>query len=527
MDCSRYAGRPVRAGTKVVLAEIGSLSVEFTRLAQLTGEQKYYDAVARITDNLENYQNKTRLPGMWPTYLDASGCKPTEWTNTGPALQDQMSSDNSNGMPLSSSMQEVAVPTIQEDVHEEFSPEGNKYIPLNKPAPVILEPNGPNPTWKPEQEEEFVWDINAPGKGRTGMKKRQLDFDYNRDENDLSAASAKPDAVQQLLRCKVQGFAASSDYGAEQYTLGGLSDSTYEYLPKQFMLLGGRIEKYRTMFEQSMEVVKKKLLFRPMLPKEEDVLFSGALFVYPPRQPDGRNVHQHEPENAHLTCFAGGMFGLGAKLFDRPEDLEIAKKLTEGCVLSYNMTATGIMPEYFTAVACDNKKHCPWNQTRYDMLLDPQAEQRLENYQEALAMYNNQKAAAQAQYNKASQAHDGPTPAKIPVAGGLRDEYEASAPPEARTKTHFKRQVYDSSAVRRDSHVAFEDSPKTEMALGSGADRLPTNVQNQPSRTVPQFPAFYSPPPPLSHEEYVKNRILEDRLPPGVLAIGSATYVLR
>ncbi|KAI6937728.1 seven-hairpin glycosidase, partial [Hortaea werneckii] len=66
-----FASQPHRAGSRVVMAELGSLSMEFTRLAMLTGEPKYYDAIARITDELEQFQNNTRLPGMWPTSLDA------------------------------------------------------------------------------------------------------------------------------------------------------------------------------------------------------------------------------------------------------------------------------------------------------------------------------------------------------------------------------------------------------------------------------------------------------------------------
>ncbi|KAK3076424.1 hypothetical protein LTS18_013041, partial [Coniosporium uncinatum] len=39
-----FSSQPHRAGTRTVLAEVGSLSMEFTRLAQLTKEPKYYDA---------------------------------------------------------------------------------------------------------------------------------------------------------------------------------------------------------------------------------------------------------------------------------------------------------------------------------------------------------------------------------------------------------------------------------------------------------------------------------------------------
>ena len=70
--------QPHRASTNAVLAEIGSLSMEFTRLAQITQENKYYDAIARITNELEIMQNNTKLPGMWPLKIDASGCKPLD-----------------------------------------------------------------------------------------------------------------------------------------------------------------------------------------------------------------------------------------------------------------------------------------------------------------------------------------------------------------------------------------------------------------------------------------------------------------
>ncbi|KAK3383690.1 glycoside hydrolase family 47 protein [Lasiosphaeria ovina] len=52
------------------LATIGSLSLEFTRLSQLTGDPKYYSVVDRIKLALEQSQDDTNLPGMWPTWLD-------------------------------------------------------------------------------------------------------------------------------------------------------------------------------------------------------------------------------------------------------------------------------------------------------------------------------------------------------------------------------------------------------------------------------------------------------------------------
>lgn len=68
---SAAEGHAQEAPTSVLLAEIGSLSLEFTRLTQLSGDPKYYDAIQRIMDTFEAQQNDTKIPGMWPVTLDA------------------------------------------------------------------------------------------------------------------------------------------------------------------------------------------------------------------------------------------------------------------------------------------------------------------------------------------------------------------------------------------------------------------------------------------------------------------------
>lgn len=46
----------------MLVSELGSLSLEFTRLSQLTGDLKYYDAVQRISNAFSDSQNSTKLP---------------------------------------------------------------------------------------------------------------------------------------------------------------------------------------------------------------------------------------------------------------------------------------------------------------------------------------------------------------------------------------------------------------------------------------------------------------------------------
>ncbi|KAL7775405.1 hypothetical protein CFE70_009248 [Pyrenophora teres f. teres 0-1] len=519
-----FASQHHRAGTNVVLAEIGSLSVEFTRLAQLTGEHKYYDAVARITDNLEELQGKTVVPGMWPVYIDASGCGSRL---PGMSAQEPLTVPDDYLADPVSTEPEAAKPTST----EELSPNGKKYVPLDLPEPVRLyqesdaastakkyEPlDLPDPVRlyqdddivRPGAKEEWIKQGTA-GKAQIKnwdskpVEKRRLHIDESEEpKTTLSAKSANPDPLPPKpadQECIPQGFVSSSSYGSE-FTLGGMSDSTYEYLPKQYLLLGGQVEKYQTMYEQSMDAVKKHLLFRPMLPKGEDVLFSGKLRV--PALDDTDKLGDLTPENAHLTCFTGGMFGMGSKIFNRPEDLEIAKKLTEGCVWSYDMTQTGIMPESFEVAPCEDMKNCAWNETAYWEALDPRWEARLDHYREQRKIYESQIASASSWYN-AQIAAITPTPKPV-----------ANAPTEARptasllhTDTLEKRQLAELVDDSEIAHMpAARPSQNHDSVMGGESEEgegPPTKVQPtldipelapQPSRTLPDFPYVYSPAP--------------------------------
>ncbi|OAQ65941.1 glycosyl hydrolase family 47 protein [Pochonia chlamydosporia 170] len=53
----------------VVSASPGTLSLEMTHLSQITGDDKYYDAVARVMQEFHKQQPKTKLPGLWPIWV--------------------------------------------------------------------------------------------------------------------------------------------------------------------------------------------------------------------------------------------------------------------------------------------------------------------------------------------------------------------------------------------------------------------------------------------------------------------------
>lgn len=316
--------------------------MEFTRLAQLTRENKYYDAIARITNELEIMQNKTRLPGMWPLSVDASGCKPPVKISSHPV---RPAAHESAKKPNKASGVEVAKPA--------------------KPSPAsTLEKSLPIPK---------------------EMEKRDAGLEVESQPEEYKSQTKSPDPSTSYLdpekECEKQGL-ASPNNKYDSFGLGGRSDSTYEYLPKEHMLLGGVIDQYRRLYEISMKPVREKLIFRPMLPEPRDIRFVATVKLYDSpaaaEADDAKEWASYTYEGTHLTCFAGGMFAVGAKLFGLEDDMDIAAKLTDGCVWGYESTTTGIMAEGFEVIPCDNPLSCPWNQTKFLDVMDPNESSRIQ-----------------------------------------------------------------------------------------------------------------------------------------------------
>ncbi|KAK2058397.1 family 47 glycosyl hydrolase [Colletotrichum caudatum] len=214
-----------RAGTDDPLASPCSLSLEFTRLSQLTGDMKYFDAVKRITRFLDRTQYQSKLPGMWP---------------------------------------------------------------------------------------------------------KSIDFQHERVDGD-------------------NGF-----------SLGALAGSLYEYLPKMYTLLGGLDKTYEKMYVASMAIVEQHLLFRPMTEDNVDILFAGDAQVHPDRV-------DHIAETQHSSCFAGGMLGLGGKLFAIDSHVELGNRLARGCAWAYDAMPAGVMPEISNMMACfSTMEQCPWDERKWE-----------------------------------------------------------------------------------------------------------------------------------------------------------------
>jgi mannosyl-oligosaccharide alpha-1,2-mannosidase len=126
-------------------------------------------------------------------------------------------------------------------------------------------------------------------------------------------------------------------------------------------MLSGQSDQYQRMYLNALETVKTHVLFKPMTETDENILLAGNVRSYGPKS------IQLEPQGQHLGCFAGGMVALGAQIFGRTEDLDVAQALVNGCIWAYEAMPTGIMPEIFHVIPCRGNATtpCPWNHTKW------------------------------------------------------------------------------------------------------------------------------------------------------------------
>lgn len=568
-----FASQPKRASVRSGVAELGTLSMEFTRLAQLTGQDKYYDAVARITDALEEWQNREDdtaplLPGIFPENIDASGCN-----NTAPVSN-----------PL-----DIASPLAQQQA---------KTAPKEGPGPQGYAPNNPA---KPEVELRDDARLESAAATKKSTKRDAVDpptvpknnpadahwstaFKKDSTTGSSRQALSPPLAANGLPAnwdCVAQNLTASP--GMQNYGMGGSQDSAYEYFPKQYLLLGGLEAKYRTMHEKTVAAVKKFLLFRPMVKDEADILFSAKAKVSTDKSQPLSDRIRREYEVTHLTCFLGGMFAMGAKIFNSEEDLEIGRRLTDGCVWAYSSMPAGIMAEYAQVMPCDNAKACPWNETAWHQQLDPNPEWReaqAETFDERLAAWKLEKhkilraeAERQQAEEEMAKREKHVAPSSLPVQqmtaispgspvsyGGVKhsrdtssrrdDDVQARAAPEKRDVDPVSGDTLPLDFSSLDQKGIEEKLKKLETefadlegrpsfvievpnsatagdSFGGVAGQVPINQVAAKARENPNFRVPYKPTKPPSHQEYVATRIASEFLPGGYTAIGSNSYQLR
>lgn len=454
-----YASQPHRTG-RVGIAELASLSLEFTRLAQITGESKYYDGVARITDALVEMQEAgTTIPGLFPESLDASGCNKTATT-----IRDALSAEAKKQMDSEELLK---------------SPEG--FVPSAEKVTVTTEskllPVGSDDRLERrgeivEEEDEGSAEIPTVPEVKPPAH----------------AAPYTAAGATSQWDCVPQGLRAGGSY--QTFHMGGGQDSAYEYFPKEYLLLGGLEPAYQKLHEDTVDAIDEWLLYRPMSDDGWDVLFPAKVGTSGSPEKDLTPTY----EITHLTCFIGGMYGLGGKIFGREKDIETAKKLTDGCVWAYQLTPSGLMVEGAQVLPCPTLDKCDFNETLWHESLDGSREWR---------------DAERVRWEKQEEQH-----ALLQAEAKSTDSDEAAAELE----TPAARDATDESVL--------PESLKQKLNSTAADEELGTTKHHE-RRSPPVSQSTPKNQKPLTHDEYVSKRLDEEKLPPGFININSKQYILR
>ncbi|KAJ3107257.1 hypothetical protein HDU96_007965 [Phlyctochytrium bullatum] len=176
----------------------------------------------------------------------------------------------------------------------------------------------------------------------------QLEFQYLSDvTGDLVFEEKAMKALDGILETpvKVQGLYPSMLNGKsktfinDDITLGGLGDSFYEYLLKLWLATGD--DKFRRKYDESATALVNHL-----------IVTNGSYSYAPRAVVTSPTDVRRETTFEHLSCFAGGMFALGAASSRSPrydalqfKHFSVGKGIADACWASYEATATGIGAE--------------------------------------------------------------------------------------------------------------------------------------------------------------------------------------
>ncbi|OCT78104.1 mannosyl-oligosaccharide 1,2-alpha-mannosidase IA [Xenopus laevis] len=128
---------------------------------------------------------------------------------------------------------------------------------------------------------------------------------------------------------------SSGQWGQHHVSVGGLGDSFYEYLLKAWLMSDKTDEEAKKMYYEAVQAVETHLIRKSSSGLTYIAEWKGGLL---------------EHKMGHLTCFAGGMFALGAD--GAPEDktghhIELAAEIARTCHESYDRTMMKLGPEAF------------------------------------------------------------------------------------------------------------------------------------------------------------------------------------
>ncbi|XP_046554342.1 mannosyl-oligosaccharide 1,2-alpha-mannosidase IA-like [Haliotis rubra] len=140
-------------------------------------------------------------------------------------------------------------------------------------------------------------------------------------------------------------------WGQLAVSVGALGDSFYEYLLKQWIMSGKTDTVAKDMYDEAVKGIEDKLIQTS----------SGGL-KYFAEYKSGRLEHKMD----HMSCFAGGMFALGAEdSNDKQKYLNLGAEISKTCYQSYDRSPTKLGPEAFRFDSTTEAKATRQNEKYY------------------------------------------------------------------------------------------------------------------------------------------------------------------
>lgn len=206
-----FTSQPHLAG-RAGMAELATLSLEFTRLAQLTGQHKFYDAIDRITDGLIDMQKEgTLISGLFPQMLDVSGCN-----RTGTQMRDSMSTAAQKQAESQSSLEEPKG-YVGTSGKAAWMSDSTKY---RKERPAIIDDQLHRRTDASSQKQ--------PDTSHRAQTPEKIQSSHKTNSQYPVAA----DGQDSEFDCVHQGFVPFKGEAYQHFHMGGGQDSAYEYFAK-------------------------------------------------------------------------------------------------------------------------------------------------------------------------------------------------------------------------------------------------------------------------------------------------------
>ncbi|MGH0161061.1 UNVERIFIED_CONTAM: hypothetical protein FKN15_078479 [Acipenser sinensis] len=291
-----------------ILAEFGTLHLEFVHLTEVTGNPAYREKVM----NIRNVLNKIEKPhGLYPNFLSPV---------TGNWVQHHVSIGG-----LGDSFYEYLIKSyLMSDKRDEQAKK--MYYDALEAIETNLVQKSPGgltyiAEWRGGVLDHKMGHLACFSGGMIGIGADDGEPEQRKHHMDLAA--------------KITHTCHESYARTDHVSIGGLGDSFYEYLIKSYLMSDKRDEQAKKMYYDALEAIETNLVQKSP---------GGLTYIAEWRG----GVLDHKM--GHLACFSGGMIGIGAddgEPEQRKHHMDLAARITHTCHESYARTATKLGPEAF------------------------------------------------------------------------------------------------------------------------------------------------------------------------------------